>query len=48
MESAGQKQPLDCLTIDLKDAIVALGEVTGELVSDEVINTIFDRFCVGK
>ncbi|MFC1571711.1 tRNA uridine-5-carboxymethylaminomethyl(34) synthesis GTPase MnmE [Candidatus Margulisiibacteriota bacterium] len=38
----------DIVAIDVKDAIMALGEVTGELVSEEVINAIFDQFCVGK
>ncbi|MFC1516982.1 tRNA uridine-5-carboxymethylaminomethyl(34) synthesis GTPase MnmE [Candidatus Margulisiibacteriota bacterium] len=38
----------DLLTIDIKAAIVALGEITGDEVSDEVINHIFDNFCVGK
>jgi tRNA modification GTPase len=35
-------------TLDLKAAVIALGEVTGELVSEEIINRIFDSFCVGK
>lgn len=48
LESSRTRQPVDFLTIDLKDAIVALGEVGGELVSDEVINAVFDQFCVGK
>jgi tRNA modification GTPase len=38
----------DCISIDVKGAIASLGEVTGDEVSDEVIASIFDRFCVGK
>jgi len=38
----------DLVAVDLKGAIVALGEVSGEEVSEEVISSIFDRFCVGK
>jgi len=38
----------DVLTIDLKNAILKLGELTGDEVSEEVIDGIFSRFCVGK
>ena len=40
--------PIDLLTGDLRTAIAALGEVTGETVTDEVLDGIFSRFCVGK
>lgn len=46
--SCAEGLPPDFITIDLKEAIVALGEVTGEIVSDEIINTVFEQFCVGK
>ncbi len=38
----------DLVTIDLKSAIGALGEVTGQEVTDQIIENIFRRFCVGK
>jgi len=48
IESAEKKMQADFVSIDLKGAIAALGEVTGEVVSDEVIDRIFEEFCVGK
>ena len=38
----------DFLTIDLKDALDSLGEITGDYINDEMVNDIFSRFCIGK
>lgn len=38
----------ELLAMDLHDALNALGEITGQVSSQEVLNTIFERFCIGK
>ena len=38
----------DLISIDIKSALLALDELTGEVVTDEVLNNIFDNFCIGK
>ncbi|MBF2053875.1 MAG: tRNA uridine-5-carboxymethylaminomethyl(34) synthesis GTPase MnmE [Candidatus Sericytochromatia bacterium] len=47
-ETLQQGLPGDFASIDLKEAIVAFGEVLGESISETVIHEIFHRFCVGK
>ena len=36
------------LSMDLQDCLVALGEITGQITSQEVLNNIFGKFCIGK
>lgn len=38
----------DILSIDLKEAWDALGEITGETANEQIISTVFEKFCVGK
>jgi tRNA modification GTPase len=38
----------DLLAVDLSDALDALGEITGEVTSAEVLDRMFSSFCVGK
>lgn len=40
--------PEDFISMDLQDALSALGEITGDSVDDEIIDRIFTRFCLGK
>ena len=36
------------LSMDLQDCLAALGEITGQITSQEVLNNIFGKFCIGK
>jgi tRNA modification GTPase len=40
--------PGDLLSRDLRDTLDALSEITGEVTHDEVLGTIFGKFCIGK
>ena len=40
--------PLDVVAVDLEEAVNALGELTGEITSADILENMFSRFCVGK
>lgn len=40
--------PLECLAVELREALAALGQITGETTPDEILEQIFGRFCIGK
>ena len=42
------KVPLDILAIDVKAGWDALGEISGKTATEDIINNIFSKFCVGK
>jgi tRNA modification GTPase len=46
--AAGDGVPADMLSIDLRRAIDALGEITGETAREDIVDRIFEQFCIGK
>lgn len=47
-ETIARRMPPDFISIDVRGALVSLGEITGETATDDIINEIFSRFCIGK
>lgn len=47
---AGLDQGLsgDLVTVDLRTALYHLGEITGEITTDDILGNIFGKFCIGK
>lgn len=43
-----QEFTLDLIEVDLEDTYMFLGEITGETVAEDIIDTIFSNFCLGK
>ena len=40
--------PMDLISVDLKEALDALSEITGEISSEDILDHVFGNFCVGK
>ena len=38
----------DLISIDIKSALMYISEVSGEVITDDILNNIFDNFCIGK
>jgi tRNA modification GTPase len=47
-QTLSQRDPLDFVAIDLRDALEALGEITGETATADLLDQIFAQFCIGK
>ena len=46
--SARNQEIQDLISIDLKSSLLFLDEITGEVITDEILNNIFEHFCIGK
>ena len=47
-EALKMNMPIDIIAIYLKEILEDLGEITGEVVTDDIIKEIFSKFCLGK
>lgn len=47
-ESIECGQPTDIVVADIRESIHYIGEITGEITTDEVLTNIFSKFCIGK
>ncbi len=48
LEGAERNEMQDLISIDLKTALTSLGEISGEVITDNILNNIFENFCIGK
>lgn len=48
LQAAKEGFPMDAIAQDLEDALTPLGEITGEVTSGDILDTVFSGFCVGK
>jgi tRNA modification GTPase len=40
--------PSDLISEDIRQVLHHLGEITGEITSDDILHSIFSKFCIGK
>lgn len=48
LETTQREDLQDLISIDVKSALLNLEEITGEVITDDILNNIFDNFCIGK
>ena len=48
ISAANDRMPYDFIEVDIKDSITHLGNITGEAVEKDLLNSIFSNFCLGK
>jgi tRNA modification GTPase len=47
-QTLSERQPVDLIAPDLVEASAALGEISGDAVTEEILDAVFARFCIGK
>ena len=47
-QSVCDTRPADLVAVDVQDAIDHIGEITGAITNEQVLDRIFSEFCVGK
>lgn len=47
-DTLAERGPHECIALDLRGAVDALGEILGTVTTDDVLNEIFSKFCIGK
>ena len=47
-ETINMGLPMDLISVDLKEALDSLSEITGEISSEDILDHVFGNFCVGK
>ena len=47
-ETMKEKMPIDIIAVYIKEILEELGNITGEFVTEDIINEIFSKFCLGK
>ncbi|MDD2572931.1 MAG: tRNA uridine-5-carboxymethylaminomethyl(34) synthesis GTPase MnmE [Bacillota bacterium] len=48
IKAMGNGLPIDLVSIDIKAALEALGEITGDNITEDIVDRIFEDFCIGK
>jgi tRNA modification GTPase len=47
-ETLREGTPLDLVAVDLRIAVMAIGEIVGQTTTEDLLDSIFSQFCLGK
>lgn len=48
IDGLNSSMPLDCIEVDIKNCWTNIGEISGDTVSEDILDKIFSEFCIGK